>query len=268
MRSARRCVAAYSLPNTSNSRPSGSATRSFIGVEPPEPPRPNALRFRTRRPTCSWTARRIASPRRPPRSRWAARPRLPYVTGKTSSGQKSRNASTMMPIPRNAPNTASVGWSTARYIRARPSTTITTSVAQNHRCFHVPSGKSPNPIPSRVPASAATGADGIENPDQPPRIGTRSGRGRAIRIGRTVPTEPSSRIAPTNTTRWRHRRNQISARMVPHRRTRFTFTEPMTAAAFATRVSHGVRRCAMARRMASSHRSTATAVVVTTTPTT
>ena len=70
---------------------SGVATVIRSGVEPPEPSNPTGLIAMTSRPSWSFTARTIASPRRPPTSRCAAFPRR-YETGKTSFGVNHRNA--------------------------------------------------------------------------------------------------------------------------------------------------------------------------------
>ena len=96
---------------------SGVATVIRSGVEPPEPSNPTGLIAMTSRPSWSFTARTIASPRSPPTSRCAAFPRR-YETGKTSFGVNHRNAVSPVATPRIAPNPALVGWSTARYIRA------------------------------------------------------------------------------------------------------------------------------------------------------
>src|SRR5439155_12189904 len=93
-RSARTWFFAYSFANIDRSRPSSSVTRSFSGVDPPEPSSPTSFISRIVNPSCSCIARRIASPRRPPTSRCADLPRCPYRTGKPSLGVKARNSAT------------------------------------------------------------------------------------------------------------------------------------------------------------------------------
>ena len=166
---------------------------------------------------------------------------LAYVTGKTVSGVISRNITNVIPIPNSAPNNQSVGWSTPRYMRASPRTRITASVDHSHRARIFPSGIRQSAIPTNVADRNATGADGMENPDQSPRIGMPSGRSRPKNSASDVPNHPTTSTAAMNVRRCRHRRNTISSTIVIHRRARSTLSDPSAATPCATCVSQGVR---------------------------
>ena len=107
----------------------------------PSRSRPTGRISDTVRPSWSSTARRIASPRAPPTSRCAARPRR-YVTGKTSLGAKYRKAATARLTPIRTATTIAVGESTPRWRRASATSATTTATAHFSRLRSRPSGTS------------------------------------------------------------------------------------------------------------------------------
>src|SRR4051794_26480616 len=141
------------------------------GVEPPEPARPTGLTSTTLTPNWSSTARRSATPRTPPMSRWAVLPR-PYFTGKTSFGVKKRNAFTRIATISTTPTTMSVGWSEPRYSR-EPAYTATATAAIS---LAIDRGRPGTTIEYRADtttmANTATGTEGIEKPRHPPMMVT------------------------------------------------------------------------------------------------
>ena len=79
-----------------------------------------------------------------------------------SFGVNQRNAVSPTATPRIAPNVAAVGWSTARYIRAKQTAARMIPMAHFawYRCF--PGTTRVYAIPMSVIARLATGCDGVE----------------------------------------------------------------------------------------------------------
>jgi hypothetical protein len=104
----------------------------------------------------------------------------------------------------------------------------------------------------------ATGRDGIAQPAQLPRSSTPNGRGRSTVASRT--TSRTARKEPTNTSRWRKRRNTSSAITVAQRNASTVPTDPVEA------TIASMRPVTPGRRSPASHRTTASSHTVTATP--
>ena len=104
----------------------------------------------------------------------------------------------------------------------------------------------------------ATGRDGIAQPAQLPRSSTPNGRGRSTVANRTI--SRTARKEPTNTTRWRKRRNASNAITVAQRNTSTMPTDPVEA------TIASMKPVRPGRRSPASHRTTASSHTVTATP--
>ena len=107
----------------------------------------------------SWSSRprRMASPRAPPTSRWALRPRR-YRMGKVSLGANSRNSTSGMVTPMAAPTSTSVGASAPRATRPSPASLLTAASSRT-----VTAG--PRSPPAKTTIDSATST--IEATSQP-----------------------------------------------------------------------------------------------------
>ena len=88
--------------------------------------------------------------------------RLPYETGYTMLGVNARKSAMGIATPRIAPPSASVGWSTPRYIRASASPNTSTAIAIFARYRGRPGTINVYAIPISTTVSAATGKEGAE----------------------------------------------------------------------------------------------------------
>ena len=113
-------------------------------------------------------------------------------------------------------------------------------------------------MPIRVAARMATGRDGIAQPAQLPRWSTPNGRGRSTVASRTA--SRTARNEPTNTIRWRKRRNPSNAITVAQRNTSTVPTDPVEA------TTASINPVSPGRRSPASHRTTASSHTVTATP--
>src|SRR5215207_5224259 len=113
-------------------------------------------------------------------------------------------------------------------------------------------------MPIRVAVRMATGRDGIAQPAQLPRSSTPNGRGRSTVASRTA--SRTARKEPTNTTRWRKRRNASNAITVAQRSAPTVPTDPVEA------TIASMRPVRPGRRSPASHRTTASSHTVTATP--
>src|SRR6266498_3925567 len=104
----------------------------------------------------------------------------------------------------------------------------------------------------------ATGRDGIAQPAQLPRMSIPNGRGRSTVANRT--TSRTAKKEPTNTTKWRMRRNASNATRVAQRTAPTTPTDPVDA------TIASMRPVIPGRRSPASHRTTASSQTVTATP--
>ena len=171
------------------------------GVEPAELASPKGSISPAAKPSCSSRARRMATPRAPPTSRWALRPRR-YTTGNTSSGANQRKASSGIVTPMPTPTSTSVGASTPSAIRATP--TSATSPAATHLPVlrQRPLGTSVYRIATSTAAKVATSAAGIAQLPQLVRRSTPNGRGRrAVVATRTYAKAFTSGQATSHTSR-------------------------------------------------------------------
>ena len=105
----------------------------------------------------------------------------------------------------------------------------------------------------------ATGRDGIAQPPQLPRSSTPNGRGRSTVASRTA--SRTARNEPTNTTRWRKRRNTSNAITVSQRNALTMPADPVEA------TIASMRPVRPGRRSPASHCTTASSHTVTVTPT-